>query len=92
MIRVIDVHQSFDSQQVLRGINLRVPKGEILAIIGRSGSGKTVLLRLIIGLVRPNRGQILIEETDITQLSGRRLDRVRERLGCCFKVAPCSIR
>jgi len=85
MIRVIDVHQSFGSQQVLRGINLRVQKGEILAIIGRSGSGKTVLLRHIIGLVRPNRGQILIEETDITQLSGRRLDRVRERFGMLFQ-------
>jgi phospholipid/cholesterol/gamma-HCH transport system ATP-binding protein len=85
MIRVIDVHQSFGSQQVLRGIDLRVPKGEILAIIGRSGSGKTVLLRLIIGLVRPNRGQILIEGADITQLSGRRLDRVRERFGMLFQ-------
>ena len=85
MIQVIDVHRSFGSQQVLRGINLRVQKGEILAIIGRSGSGKTVLLRLIIGLVRPNRGQILIEETDITQLSGRRLDHVRERFGMLFQ-------
>jgi len=85
MIQVIDVHRSFGSQQVLRGINLRVQKGEILAIIGRSGSGKTVLLRLIIGLVRPNRGQILIEGTDITQLSGRRLDRVRERFGMLFQ-------
>ena len=85
MIQVIDVHRSFGSQQVLRGINLRVHKGEILAIIGRSGSGKTVLLRHIIGLVRPNRGQILIEGTDITQLSGRRLDRVRERFGMLFQ-------
>jgi phospholipid/cholesterol/gamma-HCH transport system ATP-binding protein len=85
MIQVIDVHRSFGSQQVLRGINLRVQKGEILAIVGRSGSGKTVLLRLIIGLVRPNRGQILIEEADITQLSGRRLDRVRERFGMLFQ-------
>jgi phospholipid/cholesterol/gamma-HCH transport system ATP-binding protein len=85
MIQVIDVHRSFGSQQVLRGINLRVHKGEILAIIGRSGSGKTVLLRLIIGLVRPNRGQILIEGTDITRLSGRRLDRVRERFGMLFQ-------
>ena len=85
MIQVIDVHRSFGSQQVLRGINLRVQKGEILSIIGRSGSGKTVLLRLIIGLVRPNRGQILIEGTDITQLSGRRLDRVRERFGMLFQ-------
>ncbi len=85
MIRIIDVHRSFGSQPVLRGINLCVQKGEILAIIGRSGSGKTVLLRLIIGLVRPNSGQVLIEETDITQLSGRRLDRVRERFGMLFQ-------
>jgi phospholipid/cholesterol/gamma-HCH transport system ATP-binding protein len=85
MIQVIDVHRSFGSQQVLSGVNLRVHQGEILAIIGRSGSGKTVLLRLIIGLVRPNRGQILIEGTDITQLSGRRLDRVRERFGMLFQ-------
>jgi phospholipid/cholesterol/gamma-HCH transport system ATP-binding protein len=85
MIRLIDVHRSFGSQQVLSGVNLRVQKGEILTIIGRSGSGKTVLLRLIIGLARPNRGQILIEGTDITQLSGRRLDRVRERFGMLFQ-------
>jgi phospholipid/cholesterol/gamma-HCH transport system ATP-binding protein len=85
MIRVIDVYRSFGSQQVLRGINLHVQKGEILAIVGRSGSGKTVLLRLIIGLVRPNHGQVLIEEADITQLSGRRLDRVRERFGMLFQ-------
>jgi phospholipid/cholesterol/gamma-HCH transport system ATP-binding protein len=85
MIQVIDVHRSFGSQQVLSGVNLRVHQGEILAIIGRSGSGKTVLLRLIIGLARPNRGQILIEGTDITQLSGRRLDRVRERFGMLFQ-------
>jgi phospholipid/cholesterol/gamma-HCH transport system ATP-binding protein len=85
MIRVIDVHRAFGNQQVLRGINLRVQKGEILAIIGRSGSGKTVLLRHLIGLVRPNRGQILIEEADITKLSGRRLDRVRERCGMLFQ-------
>jgi phospholipid/cholesterol/gamma-HCH transport system ATP-binding protein len=85
MIQVIDVHRSFGSQQVLRGVSLRVHKGEILAIIGRSGSGKTVLLRLLIGLVRPDRGQILIEESDITQLSGRRLDRVRERCGMLFQ-------
>jgi phospholipid/cholesterol/gamma-HCH transport system ATP-binding protein len=85
MIQVIDAHRSFGKQQVLRGINLRVEKGEILAIIGRSGSGKTVMLRLLIGLIRPNRGKILIEDTDITQLSGRRLDHIRERFGMLFQ-------
>ena len=85
MIQVIDVHRAFGKQQVLRGVNLRVKKGELLVIIGRSGSGKTVMLRLLIGLVRPNRGQVLIEDTDIAQLSGRRLDQVRERFGMLFQ-------
>jgi phospholipid/cholesterol/gamma-HCH transport system ATP-binding protein len=85
MIQVIDVHRAFGKQQVLRGINLRVKQGEILVIIGRSGSGKTVMLRLLIGLVRPDRGQVLIENTDIARLSGRRLDRVRERFGMLFQ-------
>jgi phospholipid/cholesterol/gamma-HCH transport system ATP-binding protein len=85
MIRILDVHRSFGDQLVLQGINLRVQKGEVLAIIGRSGSGKTVLLRLIIGLIRPNRGQVLIEETNIARLTGRRLDRVRERFGMLFQ-------
>jgi phospholipid/cholesterol/gamma-HCH transport system ATP-binding protein len=85
MIQVIDVHRAFGRQQVLKGVNLRVEKGEILAIIGRSGSGKTVMLRLLIGLVRPNRGQVLIEDTDITKLSGRRLDQMRERFGMLFQ-------
>jgi phospholipid/cholesterol/gamma-HCH transport system ATP-binding protein len=85
MIRILDVHRSFGNQPVLQGINLRVQKGEVLAIIGRSGSGKTVLLRLIIGLIRPNHGQVLIEETDIARLTGRRLDRVRERFGMLFQ-------
>src|SRR6266511_3951192 len=85
MIQVVDVYRSFGKQQVLRGLNLHVQRGEILAIIGRSGSGKTVLLRLIIGLIRPDNGQVIVEGTDITTLYGRRLDRVRERFGMLFQ-------
>jgi phospholipid/cholesterol/gamma-HCH transport system ATP-binding protein len=85
MIQVVDVYRSFGKQQVLKGINFRVRRGEILAVIGPSGSGKTVLLRLIIGLLRPDRGQVIIEGTDITTLYGRRLDRVRERFGMLFQ-------
>jgi phospholipid/cholesterol/gamma-HCH transport system ATP-binding protein len=85
MIQVVDVHRSFGRQQVLKGVNLRVAQGEILAVIGRSGSGKSVMLRLLIGLLRPNRGQVIIEDTDITQLSGRRLDRIREHFGMLFQ-------
>jgi phospholipid/cholesterol/gamma-HCH transport system ATP-binding protein len=85
MIQVVDVYRSFGRQQVLKGIDFQVERGEILAVIGRSGSGKTVLLRLLIGLIRPDRGQIIVEGTDITTLYGRRLDRVRERFGMLFQ-------
>jgi phospholipid/cholesterol/gamma-HCH transport system ATP-binding protein len=85
MIQVVDVQRSFGKQQVLTGVNLRVPRGEILVIIGQSGSGKSVMLRLLIGLLRPNRGRVLIEDTDIAQLSGRQLDRIRERFGMLFQ-------
>jgi phospholipid/cholesterol/gamma-HCH transport system ATP-binding protein len=85
MIQAVEVYRSFGRQQVLKGINLQVQQGEILAIIGRSGSGKTVLLKLLIGLIRPDRGQIIVEGTDITTLSGWRLDRVRERFGMLFQ-------
>lgn len=85
MIQVIDVYRSFGRQQVLAGVNLQVQKGEILAIVGRSGSGKTVMLKLLIGLMRPDRGKILVEDTDISRLYGRRLDSVRERFGMLFQ-------
>jgi phospholipid/cholesterol/gamma-HCH transport system ATP-binding protein len=85
MIQVVDMYRSFGRQQVLKGINLQVHRGEILAIIGPSGSGKTVLLRLLIGLLRPDRGQVIVEGTDITTLYGRRLDKVRERFGMLFQ-------
>jgi phospholipid/cholesterol/gamma-HCH transport system ATP-binding protein len=85
MIQAVDVHRSFGQQQVLTGVNLQIPQGEILVIIGQSGSGKSVMLRLLIGLLRPNRGQVIIEGTDITRLSGRRLDRVREHFGMLFQ-------
>jgi phospholipid/cholesterol/gamma-HCH transport system ATP-binding protein len=85
MIQAVDVYRSFGGQQVLKGINLEVQRGEILAVIGPSGSGKTVLLRLLIGLLRPDRGQVIVEGADITTLYGRRLDRVRERFGMLFQ-------
>jgi phospholipid/cholesterol/gamma-HCH transport system ATP-binding protein len=85
MIQILDLYRSFGRQQVLKGINLRVPERAIMAVIGRSGSGKTVLLRVIIGLLRPDRGRVIIEDTDIAQLSGHRLDKLRERVGMLFQ-------
>ncbi len=85
MIQLIDLHKSFEQQQVLRGINLTIPKGQVTAIIGRSGGGKSVLLKHLIGLIRPDSGQVLVDGTDLAQLRGKALDLVREKFGVLFQ-------
>jgi phospholipid/cholesterol/gamma-HCH transport system ATP-binding protein len=85
MIEILDLHKSFGRQQVLKGVNLTIPQGQITAIIGRSGGGKSVLLKHLIGLIRPDRGQVLLDGVDIGQLRGKALDRVRERFGVLFQ-------
>lgn len=84
-ICVEGLHKRFGGQAVLRGVDLEVAPGEMMVVIGRSGSGKSVLLRHILGLIRPDAGSILIDDQDITTLRGRGLDRVRERFGVVFQ-------
>jgi len=86
-IEVIDLHKSFGSNHVLRGVNLRVEQGTTTVILGGSGSGKSVLMKHMIGLLRPDSGQVLIEGEDITRLKGRELDRVRRKFGMVFQMA-----
>jgi len=85
MIEVINLHKSFNGQKVLRGINLKVNAGDALAFIGGSGSGKSVLLKHIIGLLKPDSGKILIDNEDISKLRGRKLKRLKERFGMVFQ-------
>ena len=85
MIRAENLYKSFDGQPVLRGTSLEVATGEIMIIIGRSGGGKTVFLRHLLGLLRPDAGRILVDGTDITHLGRRALDRIRERYGVVFQ-------
>ena len=61
MIEIKELHKSFGEKKVLQGVNLTVNDGETLVVIGRSGSGKSVLIKHLIGLVRPNKGQILVD-------------------------------
>ena len=86
-IRVKDVHKSFGRQIVLNGINLEVQRGKITVIIGRSGSGKSVLMKHLIGLIRPDRGEILVDGTDISRLGEARLNEVRKKFGMLFQEA-----
>jgi len=85
MIEFVDLYKSFGRQQVLKGINLTIPHGQITAIIGQSGSGKSVLIKHLIGLIRPDSGQALVDGTDVVQLRGKALDRVREKFGVLFQ-------
>jgi phospholipid/cholesterol/gamma-HCH transport system ATP-binding protein len=85
MIEIVDLRKSFHGQAVLNGINLRIEDKELLAIIGKSGGGKSVLLKHLIGLLKPDSGSISIDGKDITRVSRAELDRIREKLGVLFQ-------
>ncbi|HUT83397.1 MAG TPA: ATP-binding cassette domain-containing protein, partial [Thermodesulfobacteriota bacterium] len=85
MIEVIDLHKSFNSAEVLKGINLEVEQGEIVALIGRSGYGKSVLLKHIVGLLRADKGKVLIDGEDMCRSRGRSLERLRKKFGFLFQ-------
>ena len=84
-IQLEDVWKSFDGTAVLRGVSLAVRRGETLCVIGESGCGKTVLLRHVIGLVRPDRGRVCFDGRDLSTLSAREMIAVRVRFGMVFQ-------
>jgi len=87
MIEVRDLSKSFGSNPVLEGVSLRIEKGESVVIIGRSGGGKSVLLKLLIGLIEPDAGQVLIEGENIVPMNERQLLHVRRKFGMLFQSA-----
>ncbi len=87
MIEVHDLKKSFGSQIVLDGLNLRIETGESVVIIGRSGGGKSVLLKHVIGLLRPDAGEVFIDGENIVPMDERELLRVRSKFGMLFQGA-----
>ena len=87
MIEVSQLRKSFGTQEVLRGVNLSISRGESAVIIGGSGCGKSVLLRHIIGLIQPDAGDVRIEGESIVNLSERELIKVRRKFGMLFQSA-----
>lgn len=85
MIRVVDIHRSFDGVTVLDGVSLAVEPGRFAALIGRSGHGKSVLLRHLAGMLRPDRGQVFVDGKDLASLGGRALRQLRRRFGFVFQ-------
>jgi phospholipid/cholesterol/gamma-HCH transport system ATP-binding protein len=85
VIRLVNLNKSFRNQQVLKDLNLTIPSGQTTVIIGRSGGGKSVLLKHIMGLIRPDSGEIWIDEEEINRLRERDLYRIRKRFGMLFQ-------
>lgn len=87
MIRIVDLHKAFGPNKVLRGVNLTVGKGETMVVIGQSGSGKSVLLKLMIGLLRSDAGKIYVDGEEITGLKDEALQRITRKFGLLFQGA-----
>lgn len=85
MIKIRNIYRTFGQNQVLKGVTLTVNKGENYLLIGRSGAGKTVLLKNILGLLRPDSGTIAIDGVDITQLTKKKLEKIRLQFGLVFQ-------
>lgn len=87
LIEIRDLCMRFRTQSVLRGINLTIHRGETVCIIGESGCGKTVMLKLIIGLLHPTEGGVWFDGMDVNRLGGKQLVKLRLRFGFLFQMA-----
>lgn len=87
MIRIVDLHKYFGETRALRGVNLEIEKGETMVIIGQSGSGKSVLLKHLVGILKPDRGEIYVDGEEITHLKEDELQRITRKFGMLFQGA-----
>jgi phospholipid/cholesterol/gamma-HCH transport system ATP-binding protein len=87
MIEIRDLHKTFGNQPVLDGVDLDIETGNSIVILGRSGSGKSVLLKHIIGLMKPDRGTISVDGQEVTSMSYAKLAEMRKRFGMLFQQA-----
>ena len=87
MIKLVNLFKSFGNKVITNGLNLEVNEGEFLAILGRSGEGKSVLLKQVIGLIKPDRGNVFIDGEDITKLTGKKRQDFFHKCGYVFQFA-----
>ncbi|MFA5081051.1 MAG: ABC transporter ATP-binding protein [Hydrogenophilaceae bacterium] len=87
VVEIRDLHFSYENRKILDGINLTIPRGQAVAILGTSGCGKSTLMRLINGQLRPQRGQVLVDGEDVHALDHDGLFRLRRKMGMMFQVS-----
>lgn len=87
VVEIRDLHFSYENRKILNGINLAIPRGKTVAVLGTGGCGKTTLLRLINGQLQPERGQVLVDGEDVHALDNDGLYRLRRKMGMMFQVS-----
>lgn len=87
MIKLAGIHKSFGGNHVLKGLDIEVPRGESRVIIGGSGSGKSVILKHIIGILKPDKGDVIIDGVNIKILKENGLNEIRKKFGMLFQMA-----
>lgn len=85
MIELINVEKSFNKHIVLNGVNLKIKKGETKVIIGRSGCGKSVLLKHIVGILKPDLGSVIVDGEDIAKMNDKQINNIRRKIGMVFQ-------
>ena len=85
MIEIKDLHKSMGGHSVLNGLNLKIEKGITCGIIGRSGCGKSVLLKHIVGILRPDKGEVIVDDRKVSNLKGKELDKLRLKIALVFQ-------
>ena len=86
-LALTDVHKSFGSNQVLRGVNLTIEKGKSLVVIGGSGTGKSVMIKSVLGLINPDKGSIKVDGVEVTTLDAKGRDDMMRKFGMLFQGA-----
>jgi phospholipid/cholesterol/gamma-HCH transport system ATP-binding protein len=87
MIKVENLYKSFETKKVLQGVSLEVKDGETLVIIGGSGTGKSILLKNLVGLIKPDSGKIIIDDIDVTKTNKKNLREIQKKIGFLFQEA-----
>lgn len=85
IIEIVDIHKAFDDKQVHRGVTLSIKRGESITVMGGSGTGKSVLLKEITGLIKPDSGRIVVDGDDIIPMNESQLNQVRKKMGMLFQ-------
>ena len=85
VINISGLYKSFDDLEVLKGIDFKLYEGENVAILGKSGSGKSVLIKIIIGLLKPDKGEVIVLGNEVNKLNSKELDKLRLRIGFSFQ-------